>query len=322
MSTLRPLFLLFAMSGFALPACSSDSSPSRPQAGGDNQGGGAGNAATGGAGGGTGGASGMGGTSANGGNANGGGAGTAGASAGTGGTPSDASVGRETSTPTEAGAVPVLADNFESATANGPPDPGKWSVDLNGGGTVTIDGTMGHSSSKSLHVNGMGGFHTMAMAKGAPLFPAPGNRFFGRVYLRLAAAQPTGHVIWIEAGSVTNDVAETRIGSNIGQLDINRFPGDTEQRAPAGKIGAGEWHCFEFMFDGGGNDARVWLDSTELTDLHVTNWVAPNQANGNNTSPILNWAPSYDAVRLGWELSGAEVWFDDVAFGYDRLGCL
>jgi hypothetical protein len=115
---------------------------------------------------------------------------------------------------------------------------------------------------------------------------------------------------------------ETRIGANIGALDINRWPGDTEQRAPGARLTAGMWYCLEFMFDGGGNEARVWLDGAELTDLHVTNWVAPNQANGNNSMPIANWAPPYDAVRLGWELGNGEIWFDDVAFAYQRIGCL
>jgi hypothetical protein len=319
-----------AMFAFQSLACSGDTT-TRPGAGGDNQAGAAGSSSSGGnagAGGATG--AGTGGASSTGGNSNGGGVGTGGAGGGAlgdgaaGSTAGSTGSGeRDAATSDAAAVVPVLADNFEAATANGPPDPTKWTVDLMfGQGTVSIDGTIGHNSAKSLHVNSNNAFHTMAMAQGAPLFPAPGNRFFGRVYLRLGAAMPSGHVIWIEAGSVMNDVVETRIGSNLSQLDINKFPGDTEQRAPAAKIAATTWTCVEFMFDGGGSEARVWLDSVELTDLHVTNWVAPVQANGNNTTPILNWGPQYDAVRIGWELGGGEIWFDDVAFGYSRLGCL
>jgi hypothetical protein len=292
----RRNFVVCSIFGLALftGGCSSDSNAMRPGTGGGDPSGGGGSTGTGGA--------------------------------GTGGGSTDASTGRGGSDAAtgEAGAVAlVLVDTFEATPANGPPDPTKWTVDLLGGnGVVTVDSTIAHNSTKSLHVNGNASFHTMAMSKGAPLFPAPGNRFFGRLYLRLPGAMPQGHVIWIEAGSVMNDVAETRLGSNIGQLDINRWPNDTEQRAPAGKLTAATWQCFEFMFDGGANEARVWLDGTELTDLHVTHWVAPNQTNGNNNTPILNWAPSYDAVRLGWELGGAEIWFDDVAFAYQRIGCL
>jgi len=140
--------------------------------------------------------------------------------------------------------------------------------------------------------------------------------------VRIPAA-PSGHVIWIEAGAVMNDVAETRIGANIGAMDINRWPGDTEQRAPAAKPFDGMFHCLEFMFDSQADEARVWLDSSEITDLHVTNWVAPMQQNGNNSTPITNWAPDYQAIRFGWELGGnGDIWFDDVALGYTRIGCL
>ena len=41
-----------------------------------------------------------------------------------------------------------------------------------------------------------------------------------------------------------------------------------------------------------------------------------------NTMPMLNWGITYAAVRLGVELANGEVWFDDVAFGYQKLGCL
>jgi hypothetical protein len=183
---------------------------------------------------------------------------------------------------------------------------------------------MGHASSKSLHVNPNNAFHTMAMVKGAPVFPLTGGVLYGRAYVRISGAMPSNHTIWIEAGSVMNDVAETRIGANIGAMDINRWPGDTEQRAPSAKLTAGQWQCLEWMFDQQNSVASVWLDSNEITDLHVTNWVAPMQQNGNNSTPILNWAPDYEAIRFGWELngSGGEIWFDDVALGYTRIGCL
>jgi hypothetical protein len=197
-------------------------------------------------------------------------------------------------------------------------------VDLLGGnGIVQIDGTKGYKSSKSLHVNGNNGqFHTMAQVSGAPVFPLPNGVLFARAYLMLPGALPTGHVIWIEAGTVTNDTAETRFGANSGQLDVNHWPGDQEQRAPGTTIGDGAWHCVEIMYDSMHQLAEVWLDSNELTDLYVTNWVAPMQQNGNNTTPLTNWSANYAAIRFGWELNGAEIWYDDVAIGYGRLGCV
>src|SRR5262252_4565221 len=280
------LFLILAA------ACSDSGGVTRPPATGGNQSG-SGGAQSGGGAGGSGGAAG----SSSGGMAGASTGGTAGASTGgggssdaaaSGGTPNDAAGERGAGGGAgDGGAVtPVVADDFEAATAGGPPSSSRWTVDLmNGQGTVSVDGSIGHNSTKSLHVNANNAFHTMAMVRGAPLFPAPGNRFFGRVYLRINTAIPQNHIIWIEAGSVMNDVEETRIGANIGALDINRWPTDNEQRAPSVHFTAGAWQCLEFMFDGGGSEARVWVEGTEITDLHVTNWVAPNPANGNNTTP-------------------------------------
>jgi hypothetical protein len=194
-------------------------------------------------------------------------------------------------------------------------------LSLNGNGTIQIDGSQAHGGTKSMHVNGTNQFHTMAMVRGAPLFPLPAGVLYGRAWLRLAAAPPSGHVTWIEAGSATNDQAETRIGYNLGMLDINRWPGDTEQRAPSATLQGGMWYCIEFMFDSMADEARIWLGGTEISDLHVTNWVAPNPQNGNNQTPIPNWAPDYQAVRFGWELNGGSVWFDDIALGYSRINC-
>jgi hypothetical protein len=195
---------------------------------------------------------------------------------------------------------------------------------VGGSGAIQIDSAQFHGGSKSLHIDGMNQFHTMAMVTGAPVFPLPAGVLYGRAWLRLAAV-PGGHVSWIEAGAVANDQAETRIGyntaNNVSSLNINRWPGDTEQRAPSAQLTANSWYCIEFMFDSTADEARVWLAGQELTDLHVTNWVAPNPQNGNNTTPIPNWAPDYQAVRFGWELQGASIWFDDIALGYSRINC-
>jgi Cip1-like, core domain len=199
----------------------------------------------------------------------------------------------------------AFCDDFEGPPAGQPPDALKWTVDLvSSTGTVSIDGSQAHGGSKSLHVNGSGGFHTMAMVKGAPVFPLPAGVLFARAYMKGPMTSAGGnHVIWIEAGSVANDVSETRFGANGGQLEINKWPGDTEQRAPSAVL-TGDWQCVELMYDNAAGEVRAWLDGTELTGLHLT-----------------SWAPGYDAIRFGWELNGGSIWFDDVVLGYARIGC-
>jgi len=237
--------------------------------------------------------------------------GAAGSAGGTGGSPTGCPVGA------------VFCDDFEAGTLGQPPNAARWMLSRVGGnGVIQIDSAQFHGGSKSLHIDGTNQFHTMAMVTGAPVFPLPTGVLYGRAWLRLASVPgPNTHVSWIEAGSAMNDQAETRIGYNLGQMDINRWPGDTEQRAPSATLQAGMWYCVEFMFDSTADEARVWLGGSELTDLHVTNWVAPNPQNGNNTNAIPNWAPDYQAVRFGWELQGASIWFDDIALGYSRINC-
>jgi hypothetical protein len=219
-----------------------------------------------------------------------------------------------------------FCEDFESGTAGQAPPSPKWTVVMNGNGTARIDGAQGHGSSKSLRVNNTG-YHISAMVSGAPLFPLPSGALWGRYYFRLAAVPTSGHHIWVEAGSIANDGRETRLGANaingMLRLDINRWPGDTEQTSPMGTLVAGRWHCMEFMFDSTAHEARVWFDSAELPDLRVTNWVPPlNPMNGNNSSPIPNWSPVYEAIRFGMELAQGEIWYDDIALGYARIGCL
>lgn len=254
--------------------------------------------------GGSNGSGGAGGTSGTGGTAAGGNGGTGGSGAGTGGA---AGIG------TVSCASLPFCDDFQTGTASQPPNAAKWTVDLNGSGTVTIDGSLGHNSSQSLHVSANNGFHTMAMVKGAPVFPLPAGVLYGRAYLRLGSALTTNHVIWIEAGSIINDMYETRIGANTGLLDLNLWPGSSgsgelDSRATGVTLLPGVWDCIEFMFDNTARETRVWLNSTELTDLHVTNWSLPG----------------YDAIRFGWELNAgtSEIWYDDIALGYARIGCL
>ena len=167
----------------------------------------------------------------------------------------------------------------------------------------------------------------MAQVSGAPVFPLPKGLLYARAYVKEPTAlgtgsgQLSGHVIWIEV-IVANDVTESRWGANIGQIDVNHWPGDQEQRAPNAAFPANAWNCVEIMYDSTHQLVKVWMNSTEITDLDVTNWVAPMQANGNNTTPLTNWSPDYEAIRFGWELGGASIWYDDVVLSYSPIGCV
>ncbi len=242
----------------------------------------------------TGGSAGVGGTTVAGGAGGGAGSAGGGASAGT-------------------GSVALFSDGFEAAAI----DKAKWTERINSSSMFTLDTTQKHGGTQSLHLK-HSGFSTYLAAEGAPIFPAPNNTFYARVWLRVASPLPTGHVAWLEAGNVMNDQAEIRVGMNIGKFQSNLWPGDTDVRDPAAAVKADTWQCLQVKY--GTDVLEVSLDGVK-SSISTTTWVAANPADGSNTSPKTGWSPTYAAFRIGWELGEGEIWFDDVALGHAPIAC-
>ncbi len=206
----------------------------------------------------------------------------------------------------------LVTDDFEAASIGS-----KWTPRSNGGSMFDLDKTQKHGGTQSLHVK-HNGFSSLMAIESAPLFPAPNNTFYGRLWLRVAGPLPSGHVVWFEAGDVMNDQHEVRVGMNIGKFQSNLwYQGEVDIRDPDAKITADQWHCVAFAF--GPDLLDVSLDGTK-SSISTKNWVAADQANG-NTQAKSAWSPTYAAFRLGWELGGGEIWFDDVALGHSPLTC-
>jgi hypothetical protein len=207
----------------------------------------------------------------------------------------------------------LFSDGFEAAAI----DKAKWTERINSSATFTLDATQKHSGTQSLHLK-HSGFSTYLAAEGAPIFPAPSNTFYARVWLRVAGPLPTGHVAWLEAGNVVNDTAEIRVGMNIGKFQSNLWPGDTDVRDPAAAIKADTWQCLQLKY--GTDVLEVTLDGVK-SSISTTTWVAANPADGSNNTPKTGWSPTYAAFRIGWELGEGEIWFDDVALDHAPIAC-
>ncbi len=212
-------------------------------------------------------------------------------------------------------ALPLFHDDFEAASV----DMTRWTERINGAGSFAIDSAQKHGGASALHVTSSG-FSVLLAAEGAPIFPAPDNTFYGRVWLYVPGPLPeSAHVVWIEAGDVDNDQHEVRIGMNLGALQVNLYQnGEVDLRAPGAPLLAETWHCVEFKM--GNDELELWLDGARIDDLSTTDWVASDSANG-NTQAKSGWSPTYAALRIGWELSGAEIFYDDVALDHVRIGC-
>jgi hypothetical protein len=207
----------------------------------------------------------------------------------------------------------LFSDGFEAAAI----DKAKWTERINSSAMFALDTTQKHSGTQSLHLK-HSGFSTYLAAEGSPIFPAPMNTFYARVWLRVAGPLPTGHVAWLEAGNVMNDQAEIRVGMNLGKFQSNLWPGDTDVRDPAAAIKADTWQCLQIKY--GTDVLEVTLDGVK-SSISTTTWVAANPADGSNNTPKTGWSPTYAAFRIGWELGDGEIWFDDVALDHAPIAC-
>jgi hypothetical protein len=163
--------------------------------------------------------------------------------------------------------------------------------------------------------------------------PLANNGFFGRVFAYFAAdpgARSKGHwgsFVGIGKKAAGGQDVEVRIGGQFDILVANYAPNDALQTSASrdgyyddgARLPIATWACFEFQFDGAGNELRVWLDGSELERLHVTDW---NQF-GHGLTP--SWSPSYDRLRIGYQSWNADtpidVWYDAVAISTQRVGC-
>lgn len=179
--------------------------------------------------------------------------------------------------------------------------------------TITLDSTV---------VRGTGGGSLKVVGSGFSqmLGVAVPSKFWGRVYLRSATDIQMGHNTYVAAGTETGDPNAgeyIRIGEHQCQLELNRKSDDKELLSNGGmymcsggiKLLKDTWYCLEFSYDGPGKEVKVFVDNTEVTALHATDW-----------GPY-----DYKIFKLGFEkYHGAEktLWYDDLALATERVQCL
>lgn len=178
---------------------------------------------------------------------------------------------------------------------------------------VTLDSTVARGGTgRSLKVVGSGFSQMLGVT-------VP-SKFWGRVYLRSSTDIQMGHNTYVAAGTDgsgdPNNGEYVRIGEHQCQLELNRKSDDKELLSNGGmymcsggvKLVKDTWYCLEFSYDGPGKDVRVFVDGTEVTALHATDW-----------GPY-----DYKIFKLGFEkYHGAEktLWYDDLALATEQLKC-
>ncbi|APR85006.1 secreted hydrolase [Minicystis rosea] len=225
-----------------------------------------------------------------------------------------------------------LCDDFEGATAGGPPDPTKWSVvspDCSGTGTLTIDASVAHSGASSVKVSGKGGYCNHVFFANTSAIGALGKKVYGRFFLRLSDALGDGHVTFLAMKDTNDGGKSLRMGGQGKAMMWNRESDDATLPAisPAGLAQSvqptpSQWYCVEFLVDGELGHIQTWVDGQDVPGLHEDGTPTPDIDQQWLTKP--GYQPSLTDYRLGWESYAGQdmtLWFDDVALAAQRIGC-
>jgi len=97
----------------------------------------------------------------------------------------------------------------------------------------------------------------------------------------------------------------TIMGDGHGALSNQNFYNDGK---PGIAFAPSTWVCLEVLIDRGKPEIDVWVEGTEVPDLHHTDWPLDN----------------YDSIRFGFEKYAGpaiDIWYDDIAIGTERIGC-
>jgi hypothetical protein len=229
-------------------------------------------------------------------------------------------------------AAALFCEDFERLPTGGASSL-DWGIDTRNG-TLTVerraaDGR-GHRGNKVLRV------HTVDNGRAflrVDDFAAPGNRFFGRMRLRVDAfptAPDWAHFTLVEATGTGSSEVVRPIGGQYAPTVPGIFWGVGADGGPTGDwtnwresapVTADTWQCVEWLLDPADNRVVVWFDGVANPEL-----TASTNSHGGNQVPFV--LPAVNTVKIGWQLYQGgttpghfDLWIDDIALSTRRLGC-
>ncbi|MFI7549294.1 hypothetical protein ACIBQ2_06070 [Micromonospora sediminimaris] len=202
-----------------------------------------------------------------------------------------------------------------------------WGIDTRNG-TLTVE--RARRGNQVLHI------HTVDNGRAflrVDDFAAPGNRFYGRMRLRVDAF-PTGpdwaHFTLVEATGTGSSEIVRPIGGQYAPTVPGIFWGVGADGGPTGDwtnwresapVVEDTWQCFEWQLDPADNRVAVWIDGVANPEL-----TASTTEHGGNDVPFV--LPTVNTVKIGWQLYQGgttpgefDLWIDDIALSTRRLGC-
>lgn len=225
----------------------------------------------------------------------------------------------------------LVCDDFERYAA-GMPLGAPWQRHENNG-TVVVDDARAYSGTHAIHVHTNAGTGRTALfgRSGMPVFPVPGNLVYGRMMFYATSAANNG-VHW----TMIHSDGPLRAGVNatyqyggqwMGRLMANYYantspPFDCWDHSMTA-MPTNRWTCYQWRFDGAHNDMRLWVDGTEITDVHVAGY---GEGCVSMTGSMIPWpAPTFQNMTVGWESyqmdDARDAWVDDVIFDDAPIDC-
>ncbi|SCL54211.1 hypothetical protein GA0070604_2947 [Micromonospora eburnea] len=220
----------------------------------------------------------------------------------------------------------LFCEDFERLPRGGPSTL-NWGIDTRNG-TLTVE--RARRGNQVLHI------HTVDNGRAflrIDDFAAPGNRFYGRMRLRVDAfptAPDWAHFTLVEATGTGSSEVVRPIGGQYAPTVPGIFWGVGADGGPTGDwtnwresapVVEDIWQCFEWKLDPADNRVAVWIDGVANPGLTAST----NQHGGNDVPFIL---PTVNTVKIGWQLYQGgttpgvfDLWIDDIALSTERLGC-
>lgn len=243
----------------------------------------------------------------------------------------DDTAGSSTGTPALGCADLPLCDDFEAAAPGGPPDPALWTVgaaNCSGTGALAIAEGVAHSGTRSVRVDGQGGYCNHIFFSTDAAIADIGDVLWVRFYLRLESALEDGHVTFAALQDQADGGKALRMGGQSKILMWNRESDDATLPAlsPAGISESlaptpGAWSCVEFRVDGPAGELSTYVDGAEVAGLRVDAEPTPDI---DQQWKQKAWAPDLVDLQLGWESYAGQamvLYIDDVAAASERVGC-
>jgi hypothetical protein len=267
--------------------------------------------ASGGANGGSLGGSSAGGSSAGGATSSAGGSSTGGSPAGSGGAPPGGAGGSSSGS---GGASPgacagTFCDSFDRTTLGA-----DWTATMSNGAVIELVTDKVHSGTGAVHMK-------FATAAGATFigetkgFPAPGNNFWGRVWLYSSiTGAGNGHNVYIDAST---GVSETNQGMRAlntqgGNIATNLAPPDAGGTSKV-PFPLNVWTCFEWHMVAATGAVNLYMGGTEIPGTAYTSTQAVA-----DMMKLIKQKVGFEHYAAG---AGGDMWIDDFAIGPTRINC-